>query len=187
MSTIGNIAKIDAAERRAQNRPCGLEKDAMKAVSGAAFVPLRLRDQNDSFHARMILNRAAEAMPGAARGIKTLTISLRKDAPSIRAASRISRGTSRKYECIIHIIIGRFVAANMSSNPIRLSSSPRFRYIRKIGISTPTGGNIFVDNIQNSMPRLLLEGMNAKAQAAGSASTIAKKVAPPDSITELSA
>ena len=38
MIRIGAIASVEAAESFAQNRPCGLEKEAMKAVSGAASV-----------------------------------------------------------------------------------------------------------------------------------------------------
>ena len=32
------MANVDAAESLAQNRPCGLLNEAMKAESGAAFV-----------------------------------------------------------------------------------------------------------------------------------------------------
>ena len=38
MIRIGAMASVEAAESFAQNRPCGLEKEAMKAVSGAALV-----------------------------------------------------------------------------------------------------------------------------------------------------
>ena len=37
MIRIGAMASVEAADSLAQNRPCGLEKEAMKAVSGAAF------------------------------------------------------------------------------------------------------------------------------------------------------
>ena len=38
MIRIGAIASVEAAESFAQNRPCGLENELMKAVSGAASV-----------------------------------------------------------------------------------------------------------------------------------------------------
>ena len=41
MIRIGAIAITEAAESLAQKRPCGLEKLAMKAVSGAALVVVR--------------------------------------------------------------------------------------------------------------------------------------------------
>jgi hypothetical protein len=41
MIRMGAIAMVEAAESFAQNRPCGEEKEAMKAVSGAALVVVR--------------------------------------------------------------------------------------------------------------------------------------------------
>lgn len=80
----------DAAESLAQNNPCGLEKEAIKADSGAALAPLRFNVQNDSFQARIILNNAVEAKPGAASGSRKENISFHTDTPSILAASMIS-------------------------------------------------------------------------------------------------
>eukprot|EP01035_Chromulina_nebulosa_P043489 gene43488-58903_t len=54
--TIGAMAMVDAADSLAQNRPCGLEKEAMKAVSGAASVVVSRIVQKDSFQARMMFN-----------------------------------------------------------------------------------------------------------------------------------
>ena len=68
----------------------------MKAVSGAALAAVRLSVQNASFQARMMLSSRVDAMPGTAIGVRTYRISERRDAPSIRAASRISPGISRK-------------------------------------------------------------------------------------------
>jgi hypothetical protein len=80
----------------AQKNPSGAEKEAMKAVSGAAFDVVRLRVQNASFHDRMTASSMVEAMPGTAIGVSTYTISFKSDAPSMRAASRISFGISLK-------------------------------------------------------------------------------------------
>src|SRR5947207_14987468 len=68
---IGAIASVDAADSFAQNRPSGLEYDAMKTVSGAASNVERLRVQNASFHARMKLRSSVEARPGMAIGVST--------------------------------------------------------------------------------------------------------------------
>ena len=54
---MGAMASVDAAESFAQNRPCGLENEAMKAVSGAALVVVRRIVQKASFQARMMLSR----------------------------------------------------------------------------------------------------------------------------------
>ena len=45
MTRIGAMASVEAADSFAQNRPCGLENEAMKAVSGAALVVVRLRSR----------------------------------------------------------------------------------------------------------------------------------------------
>ncbi len=87
---------VDAAESFAQNSPCGLENEAMKAESGAALVVVSWIVQNASFQARMMFKSRVEAMPGTAIGVSTYRISSRRLAPSIRAASRISPGISRK-------------------------------------------------------------------------------------------
>ena len=65
---IGAIAIVEAADSLAQNRPSGAEKEAMKAVSGAALEAVRLRLQNASFQHRMIESSAVEAMPGSDSG-----------------------------------------------------------------------------------------------------------------------
>ena len=90
------LAMVDAADSLAQNRPWGLENETMNAVSGAAFVVVSRIVQNASFHARMMLSSMVEAMPGTAIGVRTWRISFHRPAPSIRAASRISPGISRK-------------------------------------------------------------------------------------------
>ena len=62
---IGTTASVEAADSLAQNRPSGLENDAMKAVSGAALAADRFRLQNASFQHRMIDNKPVDAIPGA--------------------------------------------------------------------------------------------------------------------------
>ena len=53
----------------AQNKPSGLEYDAMNTVSGAAFELDRLMLQNASFHDRITSSSAVDASPGSAIGI----------------------------------------------------------------------------------------------------------------------
>src|SRR5688572_31235764 len=96
MIRIGAMASVEAADSFAQNSPCGLENELMKAVSGAASVVVRRIVQNASFQARMMFKSIVEAMPGTAIGVSTYQISPQRDAPSMRAASRISPGISRK-------------------------------------------------------------------------------------------
>ena len=65
---MGATAIVDAADNFAQKRPSGLEKDAMKAVSGAELAAVRLRLQKASFQARIMASKLVEAMPGSYRG-----------------------------------------------------------------------------------------------------------------------
>ena len=95
---IGATASKDAAESFAQNRPSGLEKVAMKAVNGAAWLAVRLMLQKASFQHRTMLSNVVEAIPGAASGSSSLRICAHVPAPSMRLASITSRGTSRKNE-----------------------------------------------------------------------------------------
>jgi hypothetical protein len=75
----------EAAESFAQNRPCGLPNEAMKADSGAALVVVSTMVQNASFQARMTFSSSVEAMPGTAIGVRTWTISFhRTRRPSAR-------------------------------------------------------------------------------------------------------
>jgi len=62
------VAMVEAAESFAQKRPSGLEKEAMKAVSGAACEAVRLRLQNASFQDRMMASSEVEATPGSESG-----------------------------------------------------------------------------------------------------------------------
>jgi hypothetical protein len=54
-----------------------------------------------------------------------------------------------------------------------------------MGISTPTGGNILVDNIHIKIFLVCLPGTNAIAHAEGIATSNAKNVDPKEIITEL--
>ncbi len=68
---IGATARLDAADSFAQKSPSGAEKEAMKAVSGAAFAAVRFSVQNASFQARMMFSSTVDAMPGIAIGVRT--------------------------------------------------------------------------------------------------------------------
>src|ERR1035438_7568210 len=67
---IGATASSDAAESFAQNKPSGLEYEAMNTVSGAAFALVRLMLQKASFHESTMSRREVEEMPGSANGVK---------------------------------------------------------------------------------------------------------------------
>ena len=97
MIRIGAIASVEAADSFAQNRPCGLEKVAMKAVSGAALVVVSWMVQNASFQARMMFKQHGRGdARHRHRRQHIAMISFHSEAPSMRAASRISPGISRK-------------------------------------------------------------------------------------------
>src|ERR1700750_3468106 len=108
-TTMGAMASTEAADSFDQNRPSGLEDDAISAASVPAFAAVRLSDQNASFHASTRHSRPVDAMPPIASGRITWRNSEASVAPSMRAASRISGGMSLKCEYSIHTISGRLL------------------------------------------------------------------------------
>ena len=80
----------------------------MNAVSGAALCAVRLRLQNASFQHRITFSNPVDAMPGITSGSSTAKMSWRTEAPSMRLASMMSFGVSRKNVNSIHTTIGRF-------------------------------------------------------------------------------
>ena len=82
----------------AQNRPSGLEYCAISAASVPALAALRLSDQKASFQLSTRHSRPVEAKLPSDSGSSTWTASCQSVAPSMRAASRISGGISRKPE-----------------------------------------------------------------------------------------
>ena len=93
---IGATEASDAVESLAQKNPSGLENDAMATASVPAFTAVTLMHQKDSFQDRITAISAVEATPGAASGSTTKPSCWSGRAPSTRAASTISSGTSLK-------------------------------------------------------------------------------------------
>jgi hypothetical protein len=76
----------------------------------------------DSFQARIRESVAVEKMAGKASGIKISPISSARPAPSIRAASRIGAGMSRKNTKSIQMTSGRFKSMRIAISPTLVSS-----------------------------------------------------------------
>src|SRR5471032_1304192 len=72
---IGAQARVETADNLAQNRPSGLEYEAINAVSGAALEEVRFSDQNASFQHRINDSSAVEARPPLQIGTSTRKIS----------------------------------------------------------------------------------------------------------------
>ena len=70
----------------------------------------RLYAKKNSFQAKMIEMKIVATNPGATMGRTIWSISRARPAPSTRAASSTSRGTSSKNERSIQTAIGRFMA-----------------------------------------------------------------------------
>ena len=109
---MGAIAMSDAADNLAQNRPSGLEYEAMSVASVPALAALRFRLQKASFHDSTRHKRPVDARPPMPSGSSTRRTSCHSVAPSMRAASRISRGMSLKCEYSIQTMMGRLDSAN---------------------------------------------------------------------------
>ncbi len=82
----------------------------MKAVSGAALAAVRFRLQNASFQDRIRESRMVDVIPGRDRGSNKCRISCHGPAPSMRAASSTSCGTSLKKVKSIQTTIGRLTS-----------------------------------------------------------------------------
>ena len=72
--------------------------------------------KKNSFQAKMMQISALAAIPGMMIGMITRVISRYKLAPSMRAASSTSPGTSSMNERSIHTAMGRFIAAYSSTS-----------------------------------------------------------------------
>src|ERR687897_1704352 len=105
----GNAAIVDAADNRAQNKPSLVMKPTRNTGTVAAWVAVRVTAKKNSFQANMKQIRAVAARPGAIIGTITLRSSSDRLAPSSRAASSTSLGTSSRNERIIHTAMGRFI------------------------------------------------------------------------------
>src|SRR5882724_11457937 len=127
---MGAMAMVDAAESLAQKRPSGLENEAMNAVRGAALAAVRLRLQKASFQDRMMASSEVEAMPGSESGSSRWRSSSLGCAPSMRPASRTSRGTSLKKEKSIQQTMGRLTSVYTMRSPTLVSRRPTSRKIR---------------------------------------------------------
>ena len=93
----------------------------------------------------------------------TSMISLIRPAPSRRAASSISLGTSSMNERIIQIASGRFIAAYRMISTQMLSSRCAFSAITYSGPIAATIGSIFVEMKKNRPSRQCLTGRIASA------------------------
>ena len=94
----------------ARNRPSLVMKPTRNTGDGARpCVAVRLTAKKNSFQAKMKQISAVAASPGATIGRMIRRISVSSPAPSTRAASRTSSGTSRRNERIIQTAIGRFI------------------------------------------------------------------------------
>src|SRR5260221_14119932 len=101
--TTGNAVIVEAADILAQNSPSDVLNDTMKTDNGAAFVIVKLKAMKNSFQVKIKHSSNVAIKPGMARGRITRVNSCSNVPPSIRAASRISKGKSARNERIIQI------------------------------------------------------------------------------------
>src|SRR4029453_9856136 len=121
-SSTGRQAIVAAAESRAQKSPSLVMKPTRNTGTVAARDEVRLTAKKNSFQAKITQMSAVAAIPGATSGSTTRTSSWRTFAPSMRAASMIAGGTSRKNERSIHTAIGMFIAVYRMISAVTVSS-----------------------------------------------------------------
>jgi hypothetical protein len=108
----------------AQNKPSGLEYDAISAASVPALAALKLSDQKASFQLSTRHNKPVDASVPIASGRMTCVNSSHSVAPSMRAASRMSGGMSFSPEYSIQTMIGRFDSVKTMTSAVSESSRP---------------------------------------------------------------
>src|SRR6202012_20162 len=118
----GTDATVAAADSWAQNRPSLVMNPTRNTGIVAATVEVRLTAKKNSFQAKMMQISALAAIPGMMIGMITRVISRNRLAPSIRAASSTSPGTSRMNERGIHTAVGRVIAAYTAPGASRCPS-----------------------------------------------------------------
>src|SRR5690606_12982628 len=160
----------------AQNRPSLVMNPTRKTGTVPAWAAVRFTAQKNSVHEKMTQINAVAAMPGATTGSTTRYSSVGSVAPSTRAASIISVGTSRKNERIIHTASGRFMPAYNTTSAQTLSSMPRFCEMTYSGMIAATIGSIFVDRKNPSALDVCLIGASESAYAAGTPSSSTSSV-----------
>src|SRR6478735_5363348 len=102
----------------------------------------------NSFQLNAIQRIQLTTMPGATRGTAILRNMPSRDAPSTRAASSSSIGTSRNIWVRMMIGNGRLNVAFSNTNPNTLSYSPTWNMKRTNGVTKTTGGMIRCDRNQ---------------------------------------
>ena len=148
---IGAIASTEAAESFAQNRPCGAEKLAMKAVSGAALCAVRLRLQNASFQHRMMPSSAGRGDAGQHQRQQHVNQHLAQ-VGAVDAARLDDVLRQVAEEGVQHPDRDRQVASAcmMMISAVRVSSSPVSRTAGRSAPARRPRGSILVDSIQSS-------------------------------------
>src|SRR6185437_11549331 len=146
----GTDATVAAADRWAMYRPSWGTELIRNIGMVAEFVTVRLSARNNSFQAKMTQISAVDTRPGDTTGMMTSVISLIRPAPSRRAASSISLGTSSMNERIIQIASGRFIAAYRMISSQMLSSRCALSAITYSGPIAATTGSILVEMKKNS-------------------------------------
>lgn len=105
----------------------------------------------NSFHDWITQKIAVAAIPGSVKGKTIFVRTLRREQPSIKAASSISWGISSMNPRIIHIVNGMLKLRYTMARRMWVSSRPKKRPRRKKGITTAMGGSIRRERIQKAM------------------------------------
>src|SRR5258708_738266 len=165
----GTEATVAAADRCAMYSPSWGTELIRNIGIVAAFVIARLTARNSSFQAKITQISAVDTKPGATTGMMTSVISRIGPAPSSRAASSVSAGTSSMNERIIQIASGRFIAAYKMISSQMLSSRCACRASTYSGPIAATIGSILVEMKKNSPSCHRFTGRTDSPYAAGSA------------------
>src|ERR1700754_4081383 len=115
-------ASVAAADSRAQNAPSLVMKPTRYTGTVCARTAVSVTARKNSFQEKITQISAVAATPGAIIGSSTARASPHSDAPSTRAASSTSVGTSLMNERSIQTAIGRLIDVYRTTSVQMLSS-----------------------------------------------------------------
>src|SRR5271157_4481393 len=105
-------------------------------------------EKKNSFQTNMNTRSPVDMMPCRHNGRMIPKNERMGDEPSISELSRISRGTSSRYERVIHMTIGMLIPVWTRTMPPSVSSSPVNLNRRNTGTIPATGGSRVVERNQ---------------------------------------
>lgn len=116
------MTKVPSAESLEINKLSLVMKDETIMGNVGTLVNVKLTAKKKSFHANIMARSAEAVIPDDDSGNATFNRDCHGEQPSMREASMMPCGISRKYDRPIQIIKGKFIEVYTRTNPVMVSS-----------------------------------------------------------------